>query len=102
MNSTYKQIGEATETCAFLEWPDGFDKSTLHRVLPDEVEDAEHKAACLDDEQWQRTVNLVDAAPELLEALQNLCDALLPQDMHNGNRDQYNAARAAIAKATAN
>ena len=36
---------------------------------------------------------------ELVTALQMLCDSLSPQDMHNGNRDQYNAARAAIAKA---
>ena len=52
------------------------------------------------DEENEANARLITAAPDLLEALRRLCDALEPAEMHNGNRPAYNAARAAIAKAT--
>ena len=70
----YHHVEESSQLHSFLCNQDGLDIATLHRVTPDQVSDSDHKAACLDDEGWRATVNLVAAAPELLTKLKELAD----------------------------
>jgi len=65
----FTHVEESNNNCSFLCNEDGLDIATLHRVRPDEVSDTDHKAACLSDKGWQATVNLVAAAPAMLELL---------------------------------
>lgn len=67
-NEPLLKLTEATECTAFLEDASGFDVVTLHRVLPDETDCPEHKAACLSDEAWQEVIDFIatriEAAPK--------------------------------------
>jgi hypothetical protein len=85
--TTYTKVSEATPNTAFLEFPCGYELVTLHRVMPDEVQssnhDKEHAQSCLTDEQWQDTIDLINAAPDLLEALAGLVNTLTDLDRDN-------------------
>ena len=102
MSAPYFAVGDANLETAFLTNAQGFDIATLHRVLPDEVQDPQHKAECLSDEDWQRVIDLVDAAPKLLAARERIVGEhadLVELDLSNDERDALDQARAAIAKA---
>ena len=102
MSAPYFAVGDANLETAFLTNAQGFDIATLHRVLPDEVQDPQHKAECLSDEDWQRVIDLVDAAPKLLAALERIVGEhadLGELDLSNDERDALDQARDAIAKA---
>ena len=68
----YHHVEESSQLHSFLCNQNGLDIATLHRVTPDQVSDSDHKVACLDDEGWRATVNLVAAAPELLRTCTEL------------------------------
>ena len=102
MSAPYIAVDEANEYCAFLINSQGFDIVTLHRVLPDGVQDPQHKAECLSDQDWQRTIDLVHGAPDLLAALERLSLCVAGMDQFSLDEDFEAArdqARAAIAKA---
>lgn len=63
----YSSIGEADNCSAFLTNSDGYDVARLERVR--DHGDPAHAHALLNGEQWQRVIDLVDAAPELYDAL---------------------------------
>lgn len=63
MKIPYEKIGETTPECAFLTNSEGYDVATLSRI-----DQPDHK---LSNEEWQRLVNLIDAAPALLDACKN-------------------------------
>lgn len=93
-------VAEATNYCAYLSKPDGFDIVTLHRVLPDEVTDPEHKSACLTDAEWQSVINLMDAAPRLLSALRDVLEDSDAGNAETPETSRWPAAHAAILAAT--
>jgi hypothetical protein len=97
----FTHVEESNNNCSFLCNEDGLDIATLHRVRPDEVSDTDHKAACLSDKGWQATVNLVAAAPAMLEALQEIVWLQDTEVYDLQARDSMAAlARAAIDEAT--
>lgn len=63
----YSSIGDARMCGALLTTSAGYDVARLERVFTNG--DAEHAKALLDDKQWQRVIDLVDAAPDLYDAL---------------------------------
>ena len=73
-SAPYSTVGDADLETAFLTNAQLMDIANLHRVLPSEFTDPEHKAACLSDKDWQRTIDLVDGAPGLLNMLQRMVD----------------------------
>lgn len=73
MSTTYKEIGEANEESAFLTNKEGYDIAVLDRVT-----EQDHS---LSDEQWQATINLVHAAPKMLQALEEACKELVANDI---------------------
>jgi len=57
------KIAEADNQSASLGWSDGYDFATLHRLPPHELDDDPQRLAhYLDDNEWQRLVNIVDRA----------------------------------------
>jgi hypothetical protein len=60
-------IGEAVEAAAFITNEEGYDVAVLRRVIANEVTDEQHKL--LTDDEWQSLVNLINAAPAMLDAL---------------------------------
>lgn len=100
-------IDEANNTAAFITNEDGFDVAVLTRVI--------EKNPCgeprLTDDEWQSLVNLVNAAPEMLNALKcALADLEGSLQAHNqtdwyahdweAHQQSIDEARAAIDKAT--
>lgn len=107
----YKEglIDEAVEAAAFITNDEGYDVAVLRRVIANEVQDPAH--TLMTDEEWQKLVNLVNAAPEMLNALKcalaDLEGALQvheQMDWHAHDWDSHqqsiDEARAAIDKAT--
>lgn len=71
----YKCVGDAHQEAAFLTGHDGYDKAVLRRVTARDVDDAEYKKSVVTDAEWQRIIDLIDAAPKTLAALENMVDA---------------------------
>ncbi len=65
-------IDEAQNGVAFLTGEDGFDIALIHRIQPADIDEAEFKSACLSDVGWQKLVNLIAAAPEMLTMLKRI------------------------------
>lgn len=106
MNTPYKIVGDCNEASAGLTGEDGFDKATLCRLFASQVGD-DHPT--LADDEWQRMVYLVDSAPDLLEALEDLLftaealrETLDGFEGFTGEPASLGKARAAIAKARGN
>jgi hypothetical protein len=110
MNAPYSHIGEATRESAILTNAGGYDVAVIERATvraPGLT--AEHH---LTGEEWQRIINLVDAAPDLLAALSACLDSMTRQfpvglpvqpGTHSEEQDWNQAvrsARAAITRAT--
>jgi hypothetical protein len=104
----YKEglIGEAVEAAAFITNDEGYDVAVLRRVIANEVQDPAH--TLLADDEWQKLVNLVNAAPELLFAAKcALADleGVMPEFEVSGDREHsgwqtIKELKAAIKKAT--
>ena len=82
---------------AFLTNSDGYDVATLMRVIKIDVSPT-HQT--LNDEQWQQMINLIDAVPDLLAALEAALEAVEYYDEREGAEKTLRQVRAAIAKAT--
>lgn len=105
----YTHIGDAGTEHAFLTSAGGCDLATLRPVTVDAPGlNQEH---CMTPEEWQGMVDLVNAAPEMLAALQAIA-ARVAEDREtveslgycytdSAEEDCADIARAAIAKATA-
>ena len=91
----YSKIGDAHPESAFLTNKNGYDVAVLRRVLPKNVT-SEHQP--LSDEQWQKMINLIDAAPDLLNALLVIVNDAEPGESAQLTTNGYNLACAAIAK----
>lgn len=69
MNTTpYQNIGDANKDFAFLTGPDGHDKASLLRRTLHSYEKQE-EVNVLSDDEWQRMIYLIDAAPKLLNVV---------------------------------
>lgn len=69
----FTSVGEANEHAAFLTSVDGHDVATVfRRTHPIQSHHSHLQDALLTDAEWQDTINLIDAAPKLLEALVDL------------------------------
>jgi hypothetical protein len=86
MNAPYNNVGEADQHRAFLTGADGHDKATLMRRTIHSHENY-NQVKVLTDEDWQRMVWLIDAAPALLKSLQDVIAWLdvepTPEDPHD-------------------
>jgi len=100
VDRAFTHVEASDNNCSFLCNEDGLDIATLHRVRPDEVSDTDHKAACLSDKGWQATVNLVAAAPAMLEALRYIATLDTSQDASPAQCRAVAVAMDAIDKAT--
>jgi len=70
MKKQYTHVGDAGSDHAILTSAAGYDVAVLHPVTRDAPGlPPEHH---LSPEEWQRIINLVDAAPAMLAALQTL------------------------------
>lgn len=91
-------IGEATKVSAFVTNEDGWDVAVLERI------DKKYPWGDprLTDDEWQSLVNLVNAAPALLDALKELLAAnnLVDDEYYEAIVQAEVKARAAIDKAT--
>ena len=85
----YTNIGDANMEAAFLANSDGYDVATLMRVIKIDVSPT-HQT--LNDEQWQQMIDLIDAAPDLLAALERLAHPM-------ADDEDLDYAREVIAKA---
>lgn len=89
-------VGDCTEKVAFIANKDGYDIANLHRV----VGNPEHNPS---DAEWQSLIDLVNAAPALLAALRDLCDAYAGTEDGSDSQnclDAYGRALLAIASAS--
>lgn len=72
MNTTpYNNLGDANKDFAFLTGHDGRDKASLLRRTLHSYEKPEDVTVLSDDE-WQRMLYLIDAAPKLLNVVARL------------------------------
>ena len=76
MKTPYQKIGDAHREAAFLTNAEGYDVATLCRIT-DPGLPADHHVT---DDEWQGIIDLVDAAPAMLEALQTLEARLTEND----------------------
>lgn len=95
MIAPYAKIGDAHQEAAFLTNKYGYDVAVLSRVLSESVQ-SDHQT--LTDEQWQRVIDLIDAAPDLLKALENMVSCFNANDS-DSMTNAVNDAVAVIAKA---
>ncbi len=66
-------IGDAHQETAFLTNQHGYDIAKLVRYTADDFSASpEHVSQLLGDDEWQKLINVVAAAPALLSALQKL------------------------------
>lgn len=92
--TTKNLIDEATNVSAFITNDEGYDVAVLERV---------HRTALppmLTDAEWQSLVNLVNAAPAMLEALQYIAGLDTSQDASPEQCSAVLVAMNAIDKAT--
>ena len=77
----YTHVGDASTEHAFLTNAEGYDVAFLRRIEPSGWPDLQPENY-MTDEQWQRTINLVNAAPKLLAACIELVKHIetLPDD----------------------
>ena len=103
MSTPYANIGDANQESSFLTNNDGADVAVLSRVLTASVP-SYHPT--LTDEQWQQVIDLIDAAPDLLAALESILSSTcgdIGDDGYDGciriEAKSLDRAREAIAKA---
>lgn len=79
----YLNIGEADRQSSFLTGLDGSDKAILQRIV-------DAPSATLNDDEWQRLIYLVDAAPALFKQLTDIV-AWLSRATFNQTSDEAEA-----------
>lgn len=97
------RVADAHMDAAFISLnPDGYDVANLRRIVPEDVADAEHHRNLLNDEEWQRYIDLVDAAPLLLAACQEVLDDYDRDESNHGEPDYHwtKRVREAVGMAT--
>jgi hypothetical protein len=90
-------IGDANNEAAFLTDQDGYDKAVVNRYTEFSELPPEHTAALLTDEQWGQFIILINAAPDLLAALDRISELLSHDELLYS--DILKISRAAIASA---
>ena len=105
MNAPYIEVGEANPETAFLTNAQHMDIATLNRLLPRHT-DPQYRAELLSDQDWQRTIDLLHGAPDLLAACSAVAeDSRLVCNLETGENyypitpEEMGAIRRAIAKA---
>ena len=89
MNTPYKNIGDANEDSAFLTGSDGHDKASLLRRTIHSYEKPEDVNVLSDDE-WQRMIYLIDAAPKLLNVVSQVLPWLeVNREINHGHMSQH-------------
>jgi hypothetical protein len=92
----YKEglIDEANNTAAFITNDEGYDIAKLERI------ERPNLPSMLTDDEWQQLVNLVNAAPAMLEALRYIATLDTSQDASPEQCSAVLLAMEAIDKAT--
>jgi hypothetical protein len=98
MSTPYKYIGEATPECAFLTSESEHDIAVIRRISND--------PPTPNDDDWQRLIYLIDAAPQLFDVLKGVIAAF--DEPHYGDLgkaqdtmfDAVESARIAVDRAT--
>lgn len=71
-----KYTVDAYEHAAFISEPTGHDVAYLGRLSPKEDGNGFASESPLDDDEWQRLINLVAAAPALLDELREAANVI--------------------------
>lgn len=99
MKTEVRYTVDAYKHTAFISEPTGHDVAYLGRLSPKEDGNGFASEAPLDDDEWQRLINLVAAAPELLESLKRCVQWLSDLDNDICEKAELLNAMDAIEKA---